>query len=135
MTSQTGLGANLIFVFSLPRTGSTLLQRIIATQPDVATASEPWILIPYLYTLRENGVYAEYGHRMMVRAVEDFCEDFLVTGSGNLRSPSTTKRAVIGAFFSTRLRAITLLQRKSWSSSPPLELFFCGDSRLPSPHL
>src|SRR5688500_7012591 len=77
MTAETGPGANLNFVFSLPRTGSTLLQRIIATQPEVATASEPWILLPYLYTLRESGVYAEFGHRMMVRAIEDFYENQL----------------------------------------------------------
>jgi hypothetical protein len=61
-----------VFVFSLPRSGSTLLQRILATHPRVATASEPWILLPFLYARRKNGVYAEYGHRKAIKAFEDF---------------------------------------------------------------
>jgi Sulfotransferase family len=61
-----------LFLFSLPRSGSTLLQRLLAGHPQIATASEPWVLLPFLYTMRRPGVYAEYGHRSMVRAVEDF---------------------------------------------------------------
>lgn len=61
-----------VFIFSLPRSGSTLLQRILATHPSVATASEPWILLPFLYARRKNGVYAEYGHRTAIKAFEDF---------------------------------------------------------------
>lgn len=61
-----------VFIFSLPRSGSTLLQRILATHPAVATASEPWILLPFLYARRKNGVYAEYGHRTAIKAFEDF---------------------------------------------------------------
>lgn len=61
-----------VFVFSLPRSGSTLLQRMLATHPAVETASEPWILLPLLYALRRKGIYAEYGHRTSIRAIEDF---------------------------------------------------------------
>jgi hypothetical protein len=64
-----------LFLLSLPRSGSTLLQRLLAMHPRVATAAEPWLLLPLLYTLRRPGVYAEYGHRSMVRAVEDFYAD------------------------------------------------------------
>jgi hypothetical protein len=63
-----------LFLLSLPRSGSTLAQRILATHDPIATTSEPWILLPYLYTLRERGVYAEYNHRALVEAVEDFYE-------------------------------------------------------------
>jgi hypothetical protein len=63
-----------LFLLSLPRSGSTLAQRILAAHEAIATASEPWILLPYLYTLRERGAYAEYNHRVLVRAVEDFCD-------------------------------------------------------------
>ena len=63
-----------LFLLSLPRSGSTLAQRILAAHEAIATASEPWILLPYLYTLRERGAYAEYSHRVLVRAVEDFCK-------------------------------------------------------------
>jgi len=48
-----------IFIFSLPRSGSTLMERILATHPAVGTASEPWILLPFLYTRIRDGVYAE----------------------------------------------------------------------------
>jgi hypothetical protein len=61
-----------VFIFSLPRSGSTLLQRILATHPAVATASEPWILLPFLYARRRQGVYAEYSHRKAIQAIEDF---------------------------------------------------------------
>jgi hypothetical protein len=63
-----------VFLFSLPRSGSTLVQKLLATHPEVATASEPWILLPLLYSLRRPGVFAEYGHRTTVRAIEDFCD-------------------------------------------------------------
>ncbi len=61
-----------VFLFALPRSGSTLVQRLIAGHPQVATTSEPWILLPLLYTLRRPGAYTEYGHRVAVRAIEDF---------------------------------------------------------------
>ncbi|MGA2928732.1 MAG: sulfotransferase [Solirubrobacteraceae bacterium] len=62
-----------IFVFSITRSGSTLVQRVIAAHEGVATASEPWLLLPFLYTLRERGVVAEYTHWLAVHAIEDFC--------------------------------------------------------------
>jgi Sulfotransferase family len=64
-----------IFIFSVSRSGSTLLQRVIAAHEGVATVSEPWILLPYLYTLRSRGVVAEYEHELMVAAIEDFCRE------------------------------------------------------------
>jgi Sulfotransferase family len=64
-----------IFIFSVSRSGSTLVQRVIAAHSDVATVSEPWILLPYLYTLRSHGVSAEYEHGSMVTAIEDFCRE------------------------------------------------------------
>ncbi|MBA3701438.1 MAG: sulfotransferase [Rubrobacteraceae bacterium] len=41
-----------LFLLSLPRSGSTLAQRFLAAHDAIATASEPWILLPYFYTLR-----------------------------------------------------------------------------------
>jgi hypothetical protein len=38
-----------LFLLSLPRSGSTLAQRILAAHAGIATTSEPWILLPYLY--------------------------------------------------------------------------------------
>lgn len=61
-----------IFLFSLPRSGSTLLQRMIAAHPEVATASEPWLLLPFLYARKGQGIYAEYNHLAMREALNDF---------------------------------------------------------------
>ena len=66
------MSVRTVFVFSLPRSGSTLLQRMLATHPEIATASEPWILLPQLYALRETGDVPEYGHRTAARAIADF---------------------------------------------------------------
>lgn len=63
-----------IFIFSITRSGSTLVQRVIAAHDGVATASEPWLLLPYLYTMRDQGVVAEYTHPLMTKAIEDFCD-------------------------------------------------------------
>jgi len=63
-----------VFIFSLPRSGSTLAQRILTRSPAVATVSEPWLLLPYLYTLKENGQFSEYWHGRSVEAIKDFCK-------------------------------------------------------------
>src|SRR3712207_7451790 len=86
---MSGTKLTPLFLFSLPRSGSTLAQRILAAHEPIATASEPWILLPYLYTLREHGVYAEYNHRILVQAVEDFCA-VLPGGRDDYRSEEHT---------------------------------------------
>lgn len=73
-----------IFVFSITRSGSTLVQRVIAAHDGVATVSEPWLLLPYLYTLRREGITAEYTHPLLVTAIEDFCTQ-LPAGSEDYR--------------------------------------------------
>jgi hypothetical protein len=72
----TTTGAQPLFIFSLTRSGSTLLQRILATYDEIAapTVSEPWILIPQLYALRRKGISTEYTQRTLVNAIEDFAE-------------------------------------------------------------
>lgn len=63
-----------IFIFSLPRSGSTLLQRVLGSVPEISTVSEPWFLLPLFYSLKRDGCYSEYGHDVLVDAVEDICE-------------------------------------------------------------
>jgi Sulfotransferase family len=63
-----------IFILSVARTGSTLLQRVLGAYDEVATVAEPWVLIPQVYALRDRGVAAEYTHPLLVDAIEDFCE-------------------------------------------------------------
>lgn len=63
-----------IFLLSLPRSGSTLLQRLLAAHDDVSTAPEPWILLPQVYALRERGAFAEYGQVPASRAIREFAQ-------------------------------------------------------------
>ncbi|HXY71105.1 MAG TPA: sulfotransferase [Actinomycetota bacterium] len=63
-----------LFLLSLPRSGSTLLQRVLATHPEVGTVPEPWLLLPQLYARRGAGVYAEYGYGPSSRAIDAFAD-------------------------------------------------------------
>jgi hypothetical protein len=64
-----------IFIFSQPKSGSTLLQRILGASRAISTVTEPWILLPFIYTLRSYGVESEYWHGHAVRAIEDFNQE------------------------------------------------------------
>jgi len=65
-------GKNLIFLVSQPRTGSTLLQKILGAHPDIHTLSEPWIALHPLFGLRPQGVSANYSHNLALEATSDF---------------------------------------------------------------
>lgn len=73
MASEAASGAapRPLFLVSLPRSGSTLLQRMLAVSPDVASASEPWLMLPLAYMFEPEGALAEYGHRTLTDAVAD----------------------------------------------------------------
>ena len=61
-----------LFLFSLPRSGSTLVQRVLGGHPEIATAAEPWVLLPLLYATRGQGARAVYWHESAAEAVGDF---------------------------------------------------------------
>lgn len=63
-----------IFILSAVRSGSTLVQRVLAAHEGIATVAEPWLLLPGAYTLRRTGVDAGYLHPFVVDAIEDFCK-------------------------------------------------------------
>ncbi len=63
-----------LFIFSLPRSGSTLLQRMLGSHPQIATEAEPWLLLPLIYMTKPDGVFAEYAHQHSNRAIRDFAE-------------------------------------------------------------
>ncbi len=65
-------GDNLIFIISQPRAGSTLLQRILGSHPDVCTLSEPWLMLHPCYALRETGHTAEYNAQWAASAMISF---------------------------------------------------------------
>lgn len=62
------------FVLSLPRSGSTLVQRVLASHPDVSSRAEPWLLLPALYALRPDGVFAEYDHATARHGLTEFLD-------------------------------------------------------------
>jgi hypothetical protein len=61
-----------IFLFSLPRSGSTLLQRVLMSHKDIASVAEPWLMLPFSYAYKQKGILTEYSHGTSYRAFEDF---------------------------------------------------------------
>ncbi len=68
------LGEDLIFVISQPRSGSTLLQRILAGHPDVQTSAETWLMLHPVYGLKRKGIQTEYGAAWAATGVTEFLE-------------------------------------------------------------
>ncbi|AEI14062.1 sulfotransferase [Flexistipes sinusarabici DSM 4947] len=61
-----------IFLFSLPRAGSTLLQRVLMTHSEIASVAEPWLMLPFCYAYKREGVLTEYSNGTCSSAFEDF---------------------------------------------------------------
>jgi len=74
MSAFDPLGSNLIFIVSLPRSGSTLLQRILGGNSQVHTVAEPWFMLHPVYALRELGIETEYDANLARQGLEDFIE-------------------------------------------------------------
>jgi hypothetical protein len=64
-----------IFLFSLPRSGSTLLQRVLMSHSQIASVAEPWIMLPFSYAYKSNGALTEYSHNVSFSAIEDFVDN------------------------------------------------------------
>lgn len=73
--SLSSHGEKLIFLISQPRAGSTMLQRVLASHPDIQTAAEPWLMLHPLYALRSTGTIAEYDARLAAMALQDFIRE------------------------------------------------------------
>ena len=118
----------LIFLFSLPRSGSTLLQRLIASHPQVATVSEPWLVLPYLYTLRGRGIYAEFDYKTSSTAIQDFCEElpngpeeYLLALWKEFEDPKNVKARITispGTEIHKRVTHVDVLWHRKWISLP-----------------
>jgi hypothetical protein len=70
------LGENLIFIISQPRSGSTLLQRVLFGHPDIQTSAETWLMLHPVYGLRRTGIEAEYDTRFAYEGVEEFLQNY-----------------------------------------------------------
>lgn len=79
-----------IFLISLPRSGSTLLQRMLATSETIAGANEPWFLLP-LWAMRQRpAARAGYSHQTAVEGFNDLLS--------NLPDGDASYRAAVRAF-------------------------------------
>lgn len=65
----------LIFIISMPRSGSTVLQKILSVNPDVASTAEPWIMLPFWAMRDGQAMRAIYDHQTCSLAINDFIED------------------------------------------------------------
>ena len=61
-----------VFIFSLPRSGSTLLQRILASHTEICSTAEPWVLLPFIYARKKEGLLSEYSHNDGYKALDEF---------------------------------------------------------------
>ena len=72
---MSGINQNhkkMIFLYSLPRSGSTLVQRILAAHVDISTINEPHFLLPLFNAHKSDNAYSTYGHHYASWAVQDF---------------------------------------------------------------
>jgi len=64
-----------IFIISMPRSGSTLLQRILLSHKSIGGTAEPWLMLPLVYMLKDNGVISEYSSRLSSKAINDMLDE------------------------------------------------------------
>ena len=64
----------LIFIISLPRSGSTLLQRLLTSNDAFDSCAETWMLLPLFYATSMYSVFAEYGHTNAVKGIREFID-------------------------------------------------------------
>ena len=73
---QPYLGEDLIFVISQPRSGSTLLQRVLSGHPLIQTSAETWLMLHPIYGLRAFGVESEFNSQWATTAVTEFLDNY-----------------------------------------------------------
>ena len=67
----------IFFLISQPRSGSTMLQAILGSHPEIHTSSEPWIALPFIYPMMTGGSEFDFNHSWSRNAIKDF---FKVSG-------------------------------------------------------
>lgn len=63
---------DVIFLISLPRSGSTLLQRFMASRDEVKTSAEPWLLLPLLSYMEDMQGESVYASDLCAVAIREF---------------------------------------------------------------
>ena len=73
-----------VFIFSLPRSGSTLLQRMLSCHPDISTQSELWFMLPHVFAMTGERTVSEYSCGSLKRATNAMLE-MLPNGNDDYR--------------------------------------------------
>lgn len=76
MEKTNRLGENLIFMISQPRSGSTLLQRVLGGHPLIHTTAETWIMLNPLFALRRQGMASLYDSQLAQIALAEFLQHY-----------------------------------------------------------
>jgi hypothetical protein len=69
---------NPVFILSLPRSGSTLLQRYLMTSKNIVSTSETWLLLSLYYSISSEGIKTEYNQKKLTEATADFFENISI---------------------------------------------------------
>lgn len=66
-----------VFIFSLPRSGSTLLQKMLASHDQISSVSEPWILLPIasFVDVKNLDIFTNYSHLHTRLAIDQFIKN------------------------------------------------------------
>lgn len=66
---------DVAFIISLPRSGSTMLQKTLAAHPAVCSVAEPWICLPLAAMCEPTMIVAEYWQRTCHTAIRDLISE------------------------------------------------------------
>lgn len=88
-----------IFIISLVRSGSTLLQRVLMGHDKITSVAEPWFLLPLVFSMKKNGLIAKYDHSIAHDALEDLLD--------NLPNKSEDYYRFLGEFASSIYSTLT----------------------------
>src|SRR5438105_6811625 len=108
-----------VFLLSVPRSGSTLLQRVVASHSLVATTSEPWFLLPVVYAGRKHGIVTEYDHRLSVEGLHDFL--------AGIQNGDSLHREAIRTFALSLYRAATRNNESHFLDKTPRYHYIAND--------
>ena len=80
--------AEVVFVISQPRAGSTLLQTILSGHPQVTAPGETWLMLPLVHSLcgARRDMKAPYDGFLAEHAVNLFAQNHLQGGMSDLQS-------------------------------------------------
>lgn len=65
-------GNGLIFLISQPRSGSTMMQKILASHPEIHTLSEPWLMLGSLFGAPQREFKAFFNYDLYQQAFGNF---------------------------------------------------------------